>query len=81
MKKLTPEETPEVLPLKRGRSTQLRTLLLQLAVGEVAYLPKEEWKTKNPPAHIVSHIKKTHGYRYEYGMKADGTGWLFRRTA
>jgi hypothetical protein len=81
MRKLSPEETPEILPLKSGRSTQLRTLLLQLAVGEVAFMPKEEWKTKNGPSFIVAHIKKTHGFLYAYGSMTDGSGWMFKRVA
>jgi hypothetical protein len=78
MRKLTPEETPDLLPIKRGSSKQLRLMLLQLAIGDVVFMPREEWKRKDSPSFIISYIKKTHGFRYDYGMKSDDTGWLFR---
>ena len=81
MRILTKEETPDILPIKRGRNTQLRAALLQLQVGETLFMPRDEWKTKNTPHYIVSRVKKTHGFLFEYGMKTDDSGWLFRRTA
>jgi hypothetical protein len=80
IKILSKEETPTILPISKGRNTLLRTMLLQLEVGQVLFLPKEDWKTKNSPFYIVSAIKKKFGMQYEYGRKVDGTGWLFRRT-
>lgn len=81
MKKLNKDEIPEVLPVTHGRNTHLRTMLLQLSVGEVLEMPITEWKTKHGPYYIVSYIKKSHGFRYEYGKKTDGTSWLFKRLA
>lgn len=72
---------PEVLPVSRGRNTMLRAQLLQLEVGEGLFLPRNEWKTKNGPSYIIAYLKKSHGYRYDYGFKIDGSGWLFRRVA
>ncbi len=81
MQKLKKEEIPSILPITSKRSTVLRVTLLQLEVGEGLFLPREDWKAKNSPRYIVLGIKKTHGFRYEFGWKSDGTGWLFRRTA
>jgi hypothetical protein len=81
MEKLKKEELPDLLPVKRGRDTLLRTQLLQLQVGEGVFMPKEEWKRKNTPFYVIAQLKKTKGLRFEYGMKTDGTGWLFRRVA
>lgn len=80
MKKLGKDEIPEQMPVKRGRDTKLRLMLLSLEVGEGLFMPKEEWKRKNGPYYVIARIKKTHGFRYEYGLKADGSGWLFRRV-
>ncbi len=77
---LSKEETPDILPVRKGRNTYLRTMLLQLKVGQVLWLPKEDWKTKNGPFYIVSAIKKKYGFLYEYGKKTDDSGLLFRRT-
>jgi len=69
------------LPVSRGRNTLLRARLLELEIGEILFMPREEWKTKNGPYYIIRNIKKSTGRRFEYGMKTDGTGWLFRRVA
>ena len=80
IKKLRKDEMPAILPLARKRNTLLRVMLLQLEIGEGLFLPKEDWKAKNGPRFIVAGITKTHGFRYDWGWKADGTGWMFRRT-
>jgi len=79
IKKLDKSEVPEILPIRRGKDTLLRTMLLKLEVGETLFLPKQDWKAKTGPYYIVSKIKQKFGYRYEHGPKDDGTGWLFRR--
>ena len=79
MKVLEKDEVPKILPVKPGRDSKLRLNLLQLEVGQTLFMGKEEWKRKNPPYKVVAKIKKTHGYLFEYGLKSDDTGWLFRR--
>ncbi|MBI1287945.1 MAG: hypothetical protein GC178_10230 [Flavobacteriales bacterium] len=79
MRKLSKDEIPEVLPIVRGRNTMLRVMLLQLEVGEILFMPNEEWKAKSSPRYVVNAIKKKHPHRFEYGKKTDGTGWLFKR--
>lgn len=59
----------------------LRVQLLQLQVGEVLFMGKEEWKTKTSPRFVVYAITKKYSMRYEYGRTIDGTGWLFKRIA
>jgi hypothetical protein len=81
MEYIKAEDLPPLLPLKKGRSTNLRIMLLTLKVGDGLFMAKEEWKTKTGPYFIVARIKKTHGFRYTYGMKPDGSGWLFCRIA
>lgn len=81
MQKLNPDEIPEILPVSRGRNTMLRTQLLQLKVGEALFLPREEWKAKSTPYYVVNYLKRKDGYRFDYGFKTDGTGWLFKRIA
>jgi hypothetical protein len=75
------EEVPAVLPTKGGRDTKLRVMLIQLQVGDALDVPTEEWHRKNPPYKIIAGVKKTHGFRFEYGKKADDSGWIFRRIA
>jgi hypothetical protein len=79
MEKIAKEDMPLQLPVKRGRDTRLRGALLMLEVGEGLFLPQEEWKPKNGPASVVSRLRKTSPMRFEYGLKTDGTGWIFRR--
>ena len=81
MKILKKRESPDILPVATGRTTLLRTMLLQLQVGEGLDLPLEDWKSKKTPYYIVARIKKSYGMQFEYGFKTDGTGWLFRRIA
>lgn len=81
MEKIAKEDMPAVLPVRRKRNTLLRSMLLQLEVGEGLFMPREEWKAKNPPAYVVADIRKSHGHRYDYGLRTDGTGWLFRRVS
>jgi hypothetical protein len=79
MGKISKEEMPAILPVMRTRITLLRSELQQLQVGEGYFLPKEEWKTKSTPSHIIGYLKRTRGMVFEYGFKTDGTGWLFKR--
>ena len=81
MLKISKNDMPLILPVSRSRSTVLRTQLMQLEVGEGFFLPKSEWLTKSSPTHVIGYLKKTHGMRFEYGFKTDGTGWLFKRVA
>jgi len=74
-------DTPQRLPVSKGRSTLLRAMLLELEVGESLLLPRADWKTKNGPYYIIAYLKKTTSYRFDYGFKTDGTGWLFKRIA
>lgn len=80
MEKISKEEMPQQLPVKRGRDTRLRGGLLALEIGEGLFLPKEEWKRKSSPAFVVARLKKTKGVHFEYGLKTDNSGWLFRRV-
>jgi hypothetical protein len=80
MKKIPKEEMPQQLPVKRGRDSRLRGALLELEVGDGLFLPTAEWKPKSSPAFVVARLKKTQNLRFEYGLKPDGSGWLFRRV-
>jgi len=78
---LPKDELPAILPVKRGRSSLLRQALLQLEVGTGLFVPKEACRAKNGPASVVHRIRQATGMRIEYGMKPDGSGWIFRRNA
>ena len=81
MQILKKEEMPKILPIKGGRDSKLRVMLLQLEIGEGLFMSHEEWKRKKPPYQVVSYIKKSHGRLFKYGKKADGSGWIFKRIA
>jgi hypothetical protein len=81
IRKFGKEDTPQQLPVVRGRSTLLSAMLLQLEVGESLFLPREDWKTKNGPYYIIAYLRKTTSFRFDYGLKTDGSGWLFKRIA
>jgi hypothetical protein len=80
MKIIEKDKVPDILPVKGGRETLLRVMLLQVKVGEALEMGKEEWLGKNPPYKIVAKVKKTHGFEFKYGKKADGSGWIFKRV-
>ena len=81
MGKISKEDMPQIMPVSRTQNTFLRTELMQLQVGEGYFLPRSEWLTKSKPTHVIGYLKKTHGMRFDYGFKTDGSGWLFKRVA
>lgn len=80
MGKIEKTDMPRMLPVKRKRMTVLRAELEALEIGEGYFLPREDWKAKNPPYSIVRDIRKKTGRQFEYGFKTDGSCWLFRRV-
>jgi hypothetical protein len=66
------------LPIKGGRETILRIMLWKVKVGERLEVEANEWPCKNPPYKIVAGKENNH-FIFKYGMKADGSGWLFKR--
>jgi hypothetical protein len=68
------------LPVSKGRNTLLRASMLQCKVGDVIFLPNEDWKTKNTPYYVVGRVKKTHGFLFEWGKSIDQSGWWFSRV-
>lgn len=81
MEKMQKEELSGVLPVKRGRDSNLRIMLLQLETGEGLKMKASEWHRKTTPYYIVAGIKKTHQRTFEYGLRPDGSEWLFRRLS
>ena len=79
MKKIEKEEMPEEMP-GGGRSSKLRTALINLKVGEGLRLEPGEAKKPKSLYAIIARIKKKYGFRYKYGQNADGSGWLFKRV-
>ena len=80
IEKFGKDENDAELPISRGRNTLLRVMLLQLKIGERLFLPKEDWKTKSGPYHVVARIKKSKGYEYLHGRALDKPGWWFKRV-
>jgi len=80
MDKISKEDMPELMPIKRSRMTMLRGRLEELEVGAGVFLPRSEWNAKSTPRYIVLAIKKKSGRTFEWGFKTDGSGWLFKRT-
>lgn len=79
MKKLTPEEYANMNLRGRGRQSPFSRAVMQLLVGEVLYLPKEEWKNKYHPSKTVYTIKKRYSRKFELFTEASGKGWTVKR--
>jgi hypothetical protein len=79
MRKLTPEEYSQMNLKGRGRQSAFSRAVTQLEVGEVLFLPKEEWKKKYHPSRTIYTIKKRYNRQYKLLTEANGTGWAVER--
>lgn len=81
MKKLSKEETDK-LGVISHKGSMLRSLLLQLQIGESVIIEKgTDWKSKSPPYRIVYYLVKTTALRFDAGVTPDGSGWIIKRIA
>jgi hypothetical protein len=82
MMKIIPKGTINgMLPIKKGKDSKLRAMLLQLEVGDTLEIDKSEWTRKKPPYHIVGHIKRKLNRTFLYNQKLDESGWMFQRLS
>ncbi len=77
---LSEEEAQLIGTIKQGRNSLLRKNLLVLKVGQVLFLPNNEWAGAHPPYHVARRIATQTGAKFDYGRKPDGSGWLFKRV-
>jgi hypothetical protein len=79
MKKLTPEEYASMNLRGRGRQSEFSKAVSQLEVGEILFLPTEEWKNKYHPGNSVYTIAKRYKRKFEVLREASGKGWTVKR--
>lgn len=80
MRKLTKEEFEALTLVGSGRQSAFSRAVAGLAVGEILFLPTEEWKRKYHPGNAVRTIAKSHNRKFEVLREVNGTGWVVRRV-
>jgi hypothetical protein len=81
MRKLTDEEYRAMNLTGRGRQSAFSVAVSGLAVGEVLYLPAEEWGRKYHPGNTVHYIARKHRRKFVVMREASGKGWTVKRVA
>ena len=79
MKKISQEEFEAMNLVGHGRQSAFSRAVMQLEVGEVLYLPKEEWKKKYHPSKSVYTIAKRHNRKFEVLSEVNNKGWTVKR--
>ncbi len=79
MKKITKEEAAS-LPQIDGRSGVVRTALLNLSVGEILHIERQDWKQVNTPKQMVDTLAERTGRKFNFIKLAYGKGWLVERV-
>lgn len=79
MQKLTKEQADKILPIGKGRNTQVSAAVKYLQIGEGLVITRKDWKTKTPPYNTISYIERTTKRKYRKGRMPDGTGWFVQR--
>jgi len=79
MRKLTPEEYASMNLRGRGRQSAFSRAIMQLEVGEVLYLPKEEWNKKYHPSKSVYTIATRYKRKFELLTEVNNKGWTVKR--
>jgi hypothetical protein len=80
MKKLTEEESKDLIPLRSGRITLVYSELVQLKVGETLIITPKDWITRKPPYATIRRAAKNAGFTFDYGRMPDGSGWVVKRV-
>ena len=81
MKKIKAEDAVNMNPVLPGRTSLVRAALLDLALGEVLIITRQDWKSKNPPYKVINRVAKQTGRRFNKGRTPDGTAWMVKRLS
>ena len=81
MRKLTKEEYEAMNLVGHGRQSRFSRAVMELEVGEVLFLPTEEWKNKYHPSDAVRNIARRYKRKFEVLREASGKGWTVKRLA
>jgi hypothetical protein len=79
MKKITKEEAATIVTMK-GKSSAIRTAILQLQPGEILQIDKADWKQINGPQQLCTRIEKGSGIKLSLTRFANKMGWLVERV-
>ena len=80
MEILNADEIGDLLPLGRGRFSELYKNLIILKVGQAISICYSDWKIKTTPYRTIRNVEKAYGRQFEYGHHPDGSGWLVKRV-
>lgn len=79
MKKLSDDEFSGYMG--KGKASRFYMAIIGLKKGEGLFISKEEWNLGKTPGRICCYIMKKYSYvKYQYGKRADGSGWEVRRV-
>lgn len=78
---ITPEESSKYQKKVTGRTTLVRSLMMQLEMGQEMIVTKEEWKWKRVgPNHLCRYLEKRTQLKFEcYRILNAQGGWIIKR--
>ena len=80
MKKLTAEESKNLVPVTNGRTSRVIAEASTLLMGETLIITRDDWKSKRPPYQAVDRLAKRTGRKFVRGRTPDGKGWMVTRV-
>ncbi|MGE0635836.1 MAG: hypothetical protein AB7G44_01755 [Bacteroidia bacterium] len=83
MKQITKEEKASFITRPMRKQSIIRTMLLNMKVGDIYFIESQEWKwTSATPAFLCRRIEKDTDYKFECEKALQPkTGWIVERTA
>ncbi len=81
MKKITREEKEKMELKPPGHMTHLRSMLINMKVGDIIHLEKKDWKWKSKaPTALLRRFEHRRSERFTCLMLVSGDGWVVERV-
>ena len=81
MKKLSKEESENIVPIKRGRESRLSANMKQLKVGESLFIESKEVTNRNSMYKTMRNVASKLGWKIQSGFMPDGSGYIVERIS
>ena len=81
MENISSEEFKKLALHGRGSSSIVYNSIYNLKINEAIIIRKSEWHPKYNPTSIIRRIEKKYGFKYQYGLIADRSGWAVMRIS
>ncbi|MES2620699.1 MAG: hypothetical protein V4615_07595 [Bacteroidota bacterium] len=79
MKKISKEDAAQIV-LMEGKSSAVRTALINLQPGEILQIDKADWKQRNGPQQMITRLEKGTTKQFKVRRFANKQGWLVERV-